>query len=111
MQTRIRTAAVMGSLLSGSAFAQDAPKRNEVPPPRTVSASRPFGTQRELAAMQQLWLKKRLDTFVPGLMRKQGIDFWVITMREYNEDPVFNSITARNAGPCRSISAMRRRLR
>ena len=44
--------------------------------------------------MQQVWLKKRLDTFVPGLMRKQGIDFWVITMREYNEDPVFNSITA-----------------
>jgi Xaa-Pro aminopeptidase len=77
------------------ALAQDAPQRREVRAPAAVSpARRPFGTQRELAAMQQQWLTKRMDTFVPGLMRKHGIDFWVITMREYNEDPVFNSITA-----------------
>ena len=75
--------------------AQDAPKRTEVLPPRGLAiVARPFGTQRELAVLQQAWLKKRLDTFVPGLMRKTGIDFWVITMREYNEDPVFNSITS-----------------
>ena len=50
---------------------------------------RPFGTLREQAAMQQEWLKKRLDTFLPALMRKHGIDMWVVPMREYNEDPVF----------------------
>ena len=55
---------------------------------------RPFGTLREQAAMQQAWLKKRLDTFLPALMRKHGIDLWVVPMREYNEDPVFSSITA-----------------
>ena len=44
--------------------------------------------------MQQAWLKKRLDTFLPALMRKHGIDMWVVPMREYNEDPVFSSITA-----------------
>ena len=44
--------------------------------------------------MQQAWLKKRLDTFLPALMRKHGIDLWVVPMREYNEDPVFSSITA-----------------
>ena len=44
--------------------------------------------------MQQEWLKKRLDTFLPALMRKHGIDMWVVPMREYNEDPVFSSITA-----------------
>jgi len=81
--------------LATVASAQDAPRRTEVPAARAgATARRPFGTQRELAAMQQAWLAKRLDTFVPGLMRKHGIDFWVITMREYNEDPVFNSITA-----------------
>ena len=48
----------------------------------------------DLAALQQQWLTKRLDTFVPGLMRKHGIDFWVVTMREYNEDPVFSSIVS-----------------
>jgi Xaa-Pro aminopeptidase len=55
---------------------------------------RPFGTLREQAAMQQAWLTKRLDTFLPALMRKHGIDLWVVPMREYNEDPVFSSLTA-----------------
>ena len=55
-------------------------------------AERPFGTLREQAALQQEWLKKRLDTFLPALMRKHGIDMWVVPMREYNEDPVFSSI-------------------
>ena len=44
--------------------------------------------------MQQDWLKKRLDTFLPGLMRKHGIDMWVVPMREYNEDPIFTAIAA-----------------
>ncbi len=78
-----------------SAVAQDAPARREVLPTlRQMPAPRPFGTQRELAVMQQQWLGKRLDTFLPALMRTHGVDFWVITMREYNEDPVFKSITA-----------------
>jgi Xaa-Pro aminopeptidase len=44
--------------------------------------------------MQQDWLRKRLDTFLPALMRKHGIDLWVVPMREYNEDPVFPALTA-----------------
>jgi Xaa-Pro aminopeptidase len=55
---------------------------------------RPFGTLREQAAMQQEWLQKRLDTFLPALLRKHGIDMWVVPMREYNEDPVFTAIVA-----------------
>src|SRR5881296_1210282 len=57
-------------------------------------AERPFGTLQQQAAMQQQWLKKRLDTFLPALMRKHAIDMWVVPMREYNEDPVFPSIVA-----------------
>ena len=56
--------------------------------------ARPFGTLREQATMQQEWLRKRLDTFLPVLMRKHGIDMWVVPTREYNEDPVFSAITA-----------------
>ncbi|MEO5698607.1 MAG: M24 family metallopeptidase [Burkholderiaceae bacterium] len=63
-------------------------------PARAQTPSRPFGTLQEQAAMQQQWLKKRLDTFLPRLMRQQGIDMWVVPMREYNEDPVFGAITA-----------------
>jgi hypothetical protein len=55
---------------------------------------RPFGTLREQAALQQQWLQKRLDTFLPGLLREHGIDLWVVPMREYNEDPVFSAITS-----------------
>ena len=61
---------------------------------QTMTPERPFGTLREQAAMQQAWLTKRLDTFLPALMRKHGIDMWVVPMREYNEDPVFPAITA-----------------
>ncbi len=62
---------------------------NALPP-----AERPFGTLREQAAQQQAWLKKRLDTFLPALMRKHNVDMWVVPMREYNEDPVFSSIVS-----------------
>ena len=58
------------------------------------TVERPFGTLREQAAMQQDWLRKRLDTFLPALMRKHGIDLWVVPMREYNEDPVFSAVTS-----------------
>jgi hypothetical protein len=59
-----------------------------------TAQTRPFGTLREQAAMQQQWLKQRLDTQLPSLMRAYGIDMWVVPMREYNEDPVFYSIVA-----------------
>jgi Xaa-Pro aminopeptidase len=72
------------ALLGGRAAAQ-APER---------PIERPFGTLREQAAMQQRWLKERLDTVLPSLMRKHGIDMWVVPMREYNEDPIFDAITA-----------------
>jgi Xaa-Pro aminopeptidase len=63
-------------------------------PAAAQTSHRPFGTQREQAALQQQWLQKRLDTFLPGLMRQYGIDMWVVPMREYNEDPVFTALVA-----------------
>ena len=63
-------------------------------PAAAQERQRPFGTLREQAAMQQEWLRKRVDTFVPSLMRKHGIDMWVIPMREYTEDPVFTALVA-----------------
>ena len=55
---------------------------------------RPFGTLREQAQRQQAWLAERLDSILPGLMRKYGIDMWVVPMREYNEDPVFPALVS-----------------
>ncbi len=64
------------------------------PLPLTVTAARPLGTLREQAVLQQEWLRYRLDSVLPGLMREYGVDMWVLPMREYNEDPVFWSLVA-----------------
>ncbi len=55
---------------------------------------RPFGTLREQADIQQRWLSSRLTDVLPQVMRKYGVDMWVIPMREYNEDPVFTSLVS-----------------
>jgi Xaa-Pro aminopeptidase len=57
-------------------------------------ATRPFGTLREQAVVQQQWLARRMRTLLPALMLKHGVDMWVIPMREYMEDPVFTSIVS-----------------
>ena len=59
-----------------------------------AAQTRPFGTLREQATLQQSWLEKRLKSILPGLMRTHGIDMWVIPMREYNEDPTFTSLVS-----------------
>jgi len=59
-----------------------------------IRLTRPFGTLREQADVQQQWLSKRMTTVLPALMRKHGVEFWVVPMREYNEDPVFTSIVS-----------------
>ncbi|HXF04008.1 MAG TPA: M24 family metallopeptidase [Blastocatellia bacterium] len=49
---------------------------------------------REQAAVQQAWLKARLETVLPKLMRENNVDMWIVVCREYNEDPVFFSLVA-----------------
>lgn len=94
------TAVVLAGFAAASprdAFAQAADVRaapDRLAPGALPPVSRPFGTLREQAAMQQAWLQQRLDTFLPALMRKHGIDLWVVPMREYNEDPVFSSLAS-----------------
>src|SRR4029079_9127497 len=68
--------------------------QDRLAPGAIAEAERPFGTLRDQAATQQAWLKQRLAPYLPPLMRKYGIDLWVVPMREYNEDPVFSSIVA-----------------
>ena len=62
--------------------------------PLAAQPTRPFGTLKDQADRQQQWLQQRLTTVLPALMKKHGIDMWVVPMREYNEDPVFTSIVS-----------------
>ncbi|MGE3188603.1 MAG: M24 family metallopeptidase [Vicinamibacterales bacterium] len=84
----------LGLALAIAAMTAAPSAQDRLAPGALPAAERPFGTLREQAAMQQQWLEKRLDTFLPALMREHGIDMWVLPMREYNEDPVFWSITS-----------------
>lgn len=36
-------------------------------------------------------LAEKIETVLPGLMRREGIDMWIIVSREYNEDPVIGT--------------------
>ena len=49
-------------------------------------------TQREQAVVMDELLDDRLRTILPGLMRREGFDLWVIISREYNEDPVIETM-------------------
>lgn len=49
---------------------------------------------REQAEIQQQWLKLRLERVLPKLMRKHGVQMWLVICREYNEDPVFFSLVS-----------------
>jgi len=48
-------------------------------------------TQRDQARVIDELLDDRLRTVLPGLMRREGFDMWVIISREYNEDPVIKT--------------------
>ena len=47
---------------------------------------------RERAAVIDSWLEERVKTVLPDLMKRTGIDMWVIIAREYNEDPVIKTM-------------------
>ena len=46
----------------------------------------------ERARVMNEWLRRRLDNIIPKLMRREGIDMWLIINREYNEDPVYMTL-------------------
>src|SRR2546425_4263153 len=53
-------------------------------PPRSTLF--PYTTLfRSQAAVQQEWLRYRLDSVLPHLMRQYKLAMWVVPMREYNE--------------------------
>ena len=62
---------------------QNAPPRIHLLPPLRVQAR-----------IQQEWANKRVGEVIPMLMREHGVDMWILSMQEYEEDPVFWGIKA-----------------
>jgi len=48
-------------------------------------------TQREQAKVIDDLLEDRLRSVLPKLMRREGIDLWIVMSSEYNEDPVIRT--------------------
>lgn len=49
-------------------------------------------SMKERAEVIDQWLEERVETVLPDIMRRSGIDMWVIIAREYNEDPVIKTL-------------------
>jgi Xaa-Pro aminopeptidase len=90
---KLRYAALLVAIAIASAaapdvFAQPSPAHR---PPGKAGFSDPLPQILPMRAQAEVidrWLARRLDEVVPALMRREGIDMWVLVAREYNEDPV-----------------------
>lgn len=54
----------------------------------------PLPSLRDQATEQQEWLELRMERVLPKLMEEYDARMWILSMREYAEDPVFWSITS-----------------
>ncbi|MDG1573067.1 M24 family metallopeptidase [Robiginitalea sp. M366] len=59
--------------------------------------------ERDRAEVVDALLEERLQTVLPALMDREGIDMWILISREYNEDPVLKTFL-----PATWLSARRR---
>ncbi len=60
-------------------------------------------TEKERAEVIDELLEDKMTNYLPKLMRKEGIDMWILISREYNEDPVMKTML-----PAVWLSARRR---
>lgn len=72
----------------------------------TAGAQRPFpiilNEQARTRVVNEV-LEDRFQNLLPQLMRREGIDMWILISREYNEDPVMKTML-----PAEWLSARRR---
>ena len=79
-------------LLPWAAPAAQARSVDPVPAATIPTAGTRVLTHREQAARIEQRLEHRFAEVLPEVMRRAGIDMWVVVSREYNDDPVFRSL-------------------
>jgi Xaa-Pro aminopeptidase len=84
--TRRITIAICGMLVASSLVGDAQSAQYPDPTQRVLS-------HREQNALFTPWIQKRFDTLLGPIMTREGIDMWIIPSREYNEDPVFASMS------------------
>ncbi len=99
--------AELGVLSSGSPDIGSARPAGQAPQRRMVESARTrldliqyapvvdrtiIPSLRRQAALSGEWLKARFDRVLPELMRREGIDMWIVVCREHAEDPVYPTL-------------------
>ncbi len=82
----VLTTFALSLMTAASAVAQGLPSHE-----RTLPENRVL-THREQAPIIRSRIVKRFDTVLAELMRREAIDMWIMITREYNSDPVFESM-------------------
>jgi len=77
--------AALGLLLGGSGFAQDRSREPIPSMPKLLS-------QREQMDVREQWLKKRLGSLLLPMMKRHGIEMWIVVNEEFKSDPVTEHI-------------------
>ena len=49
-------------------------------------------SQKKQSEVIDQWLGERLETVLPKVMDRAGIDMWLVISREYNEDPIIKTL-------------------
>jgi len=60
---------------------------------RLLNKEKDIVTIREQYKVCDELLKDRLENLMPKLLKETGVDMWLVICREYNEDPVFKTLT------------------
>jgi Xaa-Pro aminopeptidase len=71
-----------------------------------VHDSKQILPEKARAGVVNEWLKWRLDNIIPRLMRREGIDMWLVINREYSEDPVYLSLVPQPTMSARRTSIL-----
>ncbi len=90
MALALTLAGVMPAVSTGFLAAQEP----AFVPPEAPARIHPLPPLKDQARIQQGWAEKRVTEVIPMLMREHGVDMWILSMREYAEDPVFWAIKA-----------------
>ena len=85
------------TLMAATALTLAVPAAAQAPayvPPDAPPRYHPLPPVRQQAEEMQTWVAARLVRVLPALMAEHGVDMWILSMREYGEDPVFWSMIA-----------------
>lgn len=96
-------AAAFDASTSAQAPATDTPLNWEMARSGDIDRILPL---RERARLQNEILEWRLDHSLPAIMRREGIEMWLVINFEYDEDPVYMSLVAQPMFSARRLSIL-----